>query len=64
MKTEDTLRMMRMKHLIKYLSLSRAHIYQLIKENKFHPGYRISSGIRAWEKSEVDAWLDKRIGRA
>jgi predicted DNA-binding transcriptional regulator AlpA len=55
--------MMRMKTLIIYCALSRAYIYQKITEGTFPPGDLISPGIRAWEKSVVDDWLDKKIGR-
>ena len=62
MNKTDQPRMLRMKQLTGYTSLSRAYIYQKITEGTFPPGHMISPGIRAWEKSEVDAWLDKRIG--
>ena len=63
MKTENQLRMLRMKQLTSYTSLSRAYIYQKIAEGQFPPGNMISPGIRAWEKSVVDSWLDKRMGK-
>jgi len=55
--------MMRMRTLISYCALSRAYIYQKISEGEFPPGSMISPGIRAWEKSVVDSWLDKRMGK-
>ena len=64
MKTNIQPRMLRMRQLTEYCALSRAYIYLSINEGRFPPGHMISSGIRAWEKSEVDAWLDKRMGRA
>ena len=54
-------RMMRMRQLTKYCALSRAYIYQKVNEGEFPEGHMISPGIRAWQKSEVDDWLDKRI---
>jgi predicted DNA-binding transcriptional regulator AlpA len=63
MKEQLQPRMMRMKDLVKYTSFSRAYMYQQINEGSFHPGHMISPGIRAWEKSEVDAWLDRRMGK-
>ena len=56
-------RMLRMKQLTGYTSLSRAYIYQKITEGTFPPGHMISQGIRAWQKSEVDKWLDERMGK-
>jgi predicted DNA-binding transcriptional regulator AlpA len=61
MNTEDQQRMLRMKQLTIHTSFSRSHIYQKIAEGKFPPGHLISPGIRAWEKSVVDDWLDKRM---
>jgi predicted DNA-binding transcriptional regulator AlpA len=57
-------RMMRMRQLTDYCALSRAYIYQKINEGTFPPGHMISLGIRAWEKSEVDTWLDAKTGRS
>jgi predicted DNA-binding transcriptional regulator AlpA len=56
-------RMLRMKQLTGYTSLSRAYIYQKITEGTFPPGHMISQGIRAWEKSEIDHWISKKMGR-
>jgi len=56
-------RMMRMRQVTAYLALSRAYIYQKINEGTFPPGHMISQGIRAWDKSEIDNWLEKRMGK-
>ena len=61
MKSDTTPRMTRMRTLITYLALSRAYIYQKITEGTFPPGHMISPGVRVWEKSEIDQWLDKRM---
>ena len=63
MKKENQPRLLRMRNLTAYLALSRSYINQKINEGTFPPGHMISQGIRAWEKSEVDAWLDQRMGR-
>lgn len=55
-------RLMRMRQLCKYLALSRAYVYQKINEGTFPAGHMISPGIRVWEQSEVDAWLDTKMG--
>ena len=57
-------RLLRMKQLTEYSHLSRAYLYQQIKEGSFPSGYNISPGIRVWELTEVDAWLDKCMGKA
>ena len=63
MKTENQQRLMRMKQLITYTSMSRAYLYQKIAEGELHKGHQISPGVRAWEKSEIDKWINKRMGR-
>lgn len=63
MKAEIQPRMMRMKQLITYTSMSRAYLYQKIAEGELHEGYQISPGVRAWEKTAVDSWLDERMGQ-
>ena len=63
MKSDTPPRMMRMKQLTKYTSLSRAYIYQKIAEGEFPPGSMISSGIRIWNRETVDSWLDERMGK-
>jgi predicted DNA-binding transcriptional regulator AlpA len=56
-------RMLRMKQLTSYTSLSRAYIYQKIAEGDFPPGSMISSGIRIWDRATVDSWINERMGR-
>jgi predicted DNA-binding transcriptional regulator AlpA len=63
MKTENQPRILRMKQLISYTSLSRGYIWQKINEGTFPAGYMISPGIRVWEKTQIDNWLDKRMGK-
>jgi predicted DNA-binding transcriptional regulator AlpA len=63
MKKEIQPRLLRMKDLITYCRFSRAFIYEKINEGSFPPGYMISAGIRAWEKSDVDAYLDQQMGK-
>ena len=55
-------RMMRMRQVTEYCALSRAYIYQKITEGTFPAGHIISPGIRAWQKLEIDDWLNKKIG--
>jgi len=43
--------------------MSRAYLYQKIAEGELHKGYQMSPGVRAWEKFEIDNFLDRRMGR-
>ena len=62
-KKENQPRLLRMKQLTNYTSLSRGYIYKKIAEGEFPPGSMISSGIRIWNRATVDSWLDERMGR-
>jgi len=64
MKNNIQPRLMRMRQVIEYTALSRAYIYQKISEGSFPKGHKVSIGVTAFEKSEVDAWLDQQMGRA
>ena len=63
MTIENQPRLLRMKQLISYTSLSRAYLYKKVEEGELHKGYQISPGVRVWEKSEIDNWLDQRMGK-
>jgi len=54
-------RMMRMRQVTAYLSLSRGYIYKKINEGTFPTGYMISAGIRLWDKNEIDMWLEEKM---
>ena len=58
----NDMRLMRMKQLSNYTSLSRAYLYNLIKDSDFPDSISLK-GIRMWEKSAVDSWLDKHINK-
>ena len=58
----NDMRLMRMKQLSNYTSLSRAYLYSLIKDSDFPDSISLK-GIRMWEKSAVDSWLDKHINK-
>jgi len=50
---------MRMKQLTKYTSLSRAYLYNLIKEDDFPLSVQFN-GIRMWNRSDIVAWFDMK----
>lgn len=58
----QAIRMMRMKDVQKYTSISRSHLFSLIKDGDFPAGKSISIGVVCWEKSAVDEWIDQRMG--
>ena len=63
MKSVTQPRMMRMKQVVAYTSMSRAYLYQKIAEGELNEGHQISQGVRAWEKSDIDNWLDQLMGK-
>jgi predicted DNA-binding transcriptional regulator AlpA len=57
---EEDVRFMRMKQLTRYTSLSRAYLYNLIKEDDF-PSSVSLNGIRMWNRSDIVDWFNKKI---
>ncbi|MEO1944774.1 MAG: AlpA family phage regulatory protein [Candidatus Thioglobus sp.] len=56
---EEDVRFMRMKQLTRYTSLSRAYLYNLIKEDDF-PSSVSLNGIRMWNRSDIVDWFNKK----
>ena len=59
---EEGVPFMRMKQLTEYSSLSRAYLYNLIKEDDFPESVSLN-GIRMWNKSDIVTWFDQRIAK-
>jgi predicted DNA-binding transcriptional regulator AlpA len=56
---DEDMRFMRMKQLAKYTSLSRAYLYNLIKEDGFPSPVHLN-GIRMWNRSDIVEWFEKK----
>jgi len=54
---DEDIRFMRMKQLTKYTSLSKAYLYNVIKEDDF-PSPVYLNGIRMWKRSDIVTWFD------
>ena len=56
-------KILRMRQLVEYTSLSRAYIYQQINGGTFPPGFLISPGIRVFDRILIDNYLDSKMGK-
>ena len=54
-------RLLRLRDVLTILSLSRAHVYHLIKQGLFPRPIALGSNCARWVQSEVQAWLADRI---
>lgn len=54
---------LRMPRLVDKTGLSRSLIYQLIKERKFPPPYKLSERVSVWSEQEVSAWMTEKFLR-
>jgi prophage regulatory protein len=50
--------LLRVKQLIKLLSISKSTIYGWIKDDKFPKGTKIN-GITVWRESEINDWVSE-----
>ncbi|UUV43198.1 hypothetical protein RCCWILLIS_26 [Rhodobacter phage RcCWillis] len=55
-------RMIRIKDVVAITSLCRSQIYQLVREGKFPQQHRISHKVSVWSESEVNRWVDEKLG--
>jgi|TARA_Y100000294_G_scaffold40410_1_gene36581 predicted DNA-binding transcriptional regulator AlpA len=56
----EGVRLMRMKQISAYTSLSKPYLYKLISEGDF-PNPVFVNGIRVWEKENIDQWLESKF---
>jgi predicted DNA-binding transcriptional regulator AlpA len=55
-------RLFRIRDLMKYLSVSRSTIYRLMKTENFPKRVKIpATNIYAWEKEEIQKWVETGI---
>lgn len=58
----QSVRLMRMKDLQKYVGISRAHLFNMVKDGRFPAGKSISPSVVVWDKRVIDSWIDEHIG--
>jgi len=56
----EDVRLMRMKQISAYTSLSKPYLYKLISKGDF-PSPVFINGIRSWEKENIDQWLESKF---
>jgi prophage regulatory protein len=53
-------RLVRLRELVKILSISRANVYRLMKLNKFPQSIKLTERTVVWRLSEVDEWVKNK----
>jgi len=55
-------RILRSKHVLGRVKLSRSEVYELVKRDQFPKPFKLVQGGRAsgWLESEIDEWIDSR----
>ena len=53
-------RLIRLRELVKLLSISRANVYRLMKMGKFPQSTKLTERTVAWRLSEIEAWIQER----
>ena len=56
----DINRLIRISDVMQLTSLSRAHLWRLMKAGKFPAAVELSSRSRAWRLDEVNAWIERK----
>lgn len=53
-------RVVRLRELVKLLSISRANVYRLMKAGKFPQSIKLTERTVVWRLSELDAWIESK----
>ena len=57
---KDIDRLIRMRELIKILSMSRANIYLLMYKGKFPKNFKIGEQTAVWRLSVIEEWIKQK----
>ena len=53
-------RLVRLRELVKLLSISRANVYRLMKIGKFPQSIKLTERTVVWRLSELEAWIQEK----
>ncbi len=53
-------RLVRLRELIKLLSISRANVHRLMKIGKFPRSIKLTERTVVWRLSELEAWIQEK----
>jgi prophage regulatory protein len=56
-------RLIRLRELVKLLSISRANVYRLMKMGKFPQPIKLAERTVAWRLSEIETWVQDRANK-
>ena len=57
---KDIDRLVRMRELIKIVSMSRANIYLLMNKGKFPKNFKIGQQTTVWRLSVIEEWIKQK----
>ncbi|RFP11866.1 AlpA family transcriptional regulator [Duganella sp. BJB475] len=57
----ETIRLIRLKEVLRICGMSRSTLYNNIKERQFPEPIRISARSVAWLQSEVQEWVELKV---
>lgn len=58
---EDNRNLLRISEVSKRTTISKPHIYTLIRQGKFPKPIKLSVNSSAWLENDINTWLDARI---
>jgi prophage regulatory protein len=53
-------RLVRLREVVKLLSISRANVYRLMKIGKFPKSTKLTERTVVWRLSELEAWIQEK----
>jgi len=58
---EDNRNLLRIGEVSKRTTISKPHIYTLIRQGNFPKPIKLTVNTSVWLESDIDAWIDSRI---
>lgn len=60
---EDNRILLRIGEVSKRTTISKPHIYTLIRQGKFPKPIKLTINTSVWIESDINAWIDSRINK-
>ncbi|MEA3404893.1 MAG: AlpA family transcriptional regulator [Pseudomonadota bacterium] len=58
---EESRNLLRIGEVSKRTTISKPHIYTLIRQGKFPKPIKLTANTSVWLESDIDSWIDSRI---
>lgn len=62
MKTDNKIKLMRVREVSDFTTISKSHIYTLVRIGKFPKPRKLSINTSVWLESDIIDWMESQLG--